>query len=280
MNANWTCTPQMVNGELTVGEKYRVDCHGQEVNWTKSSLEVFMPAEWKYHFRILRFEKVEKAELSFVATTYKTGEYTLPSEIQLSDGDNKINLSPWNLKVASVIQQNTGKPSEPFGPFGPFTMEWPIWMWVTLGLFMVTVVVVWSRALFLRRRKKLWAKIVADNITALTPYHQFYKDFRKLSRISEPKPADLEQLDSALRLYFLRELEVPTEGKPSKWILHYLHKKNSTLAKTISSDVSVVMRELEIAKHKEVSSRDFEQLSRRCRLLVDRLWEGMREGEK
>lgn len=274
----WNCEPKFPEGvALTVGRIYDVVCTGSPVSWKKTDLEVVMPQDWKYYFHVIDFNEVTAEKIKFSAVTYKTGEYKLSNAIAVTDGENKVILSPWDLKVQSVIEEGT-KP-EPYPPFGPFMLEWPLWMWITLGVFVGAIVGSIIMSIWEKRRKRAWANLVAEYTTALKPYHQFYKDYRRLSRITDPALGDLKKLDEAFRLYFLRELRVPTLEEPSSWVLKWLKKKNPNLSKEIKKDLHMVFRELDSAKKGIVSAKDYEQMSRKCQEIVDRVYSGLNENE-
>lgn len=276
MTTNWTCQAKFAKEPLTVGDKYQVNCQGEAVEWKGKSLNFEFPDNLKYNFRVIKFDEVKSDSIAFTATTYQTGEYAL-EPIVLSDGENKVNLSPWSLKVDSVVQVKPGEPPQPFGPFGPFLLPWPLWVWIALGTILVSLFSGGLFAYLRRQRLKAWRKLVEENMTTLSPYHQFYKDIRKLQRLhSEPKEA-IAQLDEAFRLYFLRELEVPTAGRPASWFLKHIRRKNPRLIKAISKDLATTLRELEKVKAKSLSERDSEQLTRQCQTIVDTVWQGFQE---
>lgn len=270
----WKCEPTFDNPPLTVGEVYKVTCTGESVAWKKQELEVTMPQDWKYYFHVTSFDSVAPDKIEFSAVTYKTGAYDLTDQIFVTDGENKINLQPWKLQVESVIQQQQTEP-QPFGPFGPFYLEWPLWMWIVLGVAAATLVGSVFVALWERRRKRLWAALVTEYTTALSPYHEFYKNYRRLARLSSPKLDDIHKLDESLRLYFLRELRVPTLKESADWVLKWLRKKNPQLSKKVRGDLKVIYRELSLAKTSHFTPKDFEQMSRRCQRVVDTVYEGL-----
>lgn len=277
-NVVWSCEPKLPeNVPMDVGRIYEVTCTGPSVAWTKTDLEVEMPQDWKHFFNVVSFDEVAAEKIKFSATSYKTGEYKLSEAIVITDGENKVTLSPWNLKVESVVQAQPGMEPQPYGPFGPFLLEWPLWMWVVLGIFVATMVGSVIAAFWERRRKRIWANIVAEYTTAMKPYHQFYKDYRRLSRLTNPSPDDLLKLNEAFRLYFLRELKVPTLKEPPGFVLKWLKKKNPNLTKNVKADLIMILRELENAKKNKFSVKDFEQMSRKCQEIVDEVYEGLNE---
>jgi hypothetical protein len=272
----WRCDADLPPDGLTVGQIYSVACAGSAVNWQKTDLEVVMPQEAKYHFHLISFDEVSAEKIKFSAVGYKTGQFEIQN-IVMTDGENKIHLMPWNVKINSVIDAQPGMQPKPYGPFGPFTLEWPLWMWIALGVFVLAVVVSLVAAILEKRRKRLWAAIVAEYTTALSPYHQFYKDYRRLSRVTSPTAEDLKKLDESFRLYFLRELHVPTLTESSQFVLKWMRKRNPVLVKEIKTDLQMIYRELSKAKKSNFSAKDFEQMSRKCQQLVDQVYEGLVE---
>ncbi|OQW47917.1 MAG: hypothetical protein A4S09_14050 [Proteobacteria bacterium SG_bin7] len=277
-NVVWNCEPKFPeNVQMDVGRIYDVTCSGPSVAWIKSDLEVEMPQDWKHFFHVVDFDEVTAERIKFSATSYKTGEYRLPNNIVITDGENRVTLTPWNLKIESVVRAQPGMEPQPYGPFGPFLLEWPLWMWITLGVFVVSAIGSVLAIYWERRRKKIWANIVAGYTTALKPYHQFYKDYRRLSRLTEPRLEDLSKLNEAFRLYFLRELKVPTLKEPPSFVLKWLKKRNPSLSKNIKSDLFMILREMESATKGKLSAKDFEQMSRKCQQIVDEVYEGLNE---
>ncbi|MDZ4661845.1 MAG: hypothetical protein SGJ18_09540 [Pseudomonadota bacterium] len=272
----WTCKAEPIEG-LTVGQKYIVECSGDSVQWAEKELSVSIPESQKYQLKILKFEDVTNTNVKFIGVSYQAGDITLEKIILKDKSENSVVLGAWTIKVDSVIK---GKP-EPFGPFGPFLMSWPMWLWLALALVFLAVSSLLGRLYYLKKRKLEWARIVNQHSTALLPYHQFYKDTRKILRADEDERLRLKKLEESFRLYFLRELEVPTLEEEPKWILKHLEKRNVQMDKGLRDEFLQVFREIRRAgeSQQNFASKDTEQITHHCQKIVDVVNEALRSSK-
>lgn len=264
---SWPCQAQLPEN-LTVGQKYFVECSGGDVAWSKEDLHVIVPEAQKFQLKVLSISEISNNKIKFVAVSHQAGEFTF-DKIGLKDKIDTpgIELGAWSIKVDSVIK---GKP-EPFGPFGPFLMSWPLWLWIFLTFVFLTIAGFLAWAYQLKKRRLAWAEIVNQNSTSLLPYHQFYKDMRKILRSQEEEKVRLKKIEETFRLYFLRELKVPTIEQEPKWIFSHLHKRDAQAARKVKDDFLQVFREIRRAQESKQSfqNKDTEQISHSCQRVVD-----------
>ena len=245
MTPLWTCQAVLPEQPLTVGQKYTVECRGEQVAWSNKELNLVIPETQKFGLKVLKFDDITNTSVKFTGVSYQAGEMTLEKLILNDSSGNSAELGAWSIKVDSVIK---GK-QEPFGPFGPFLMSWPIWLWIVLASIFFALSGLLGWLYFLKKQKRDWAKIVNQYTTALLPYHQFYKDTRKILRSEDSdERLRLKKLEESFRLYFLRELEVPTLDQEPKWILKHLQKKNSQVGKDLKVEFLQVFREMRRAQ--------------------------------
>ena len=245
LDAQWTCKNfsiekqnQPLDEKMTVGTKFILSCEGPAAKLNKEHLGLEIPKAQKYALRILQTRDLTDVRAEFVVTTWTAGDVKIPNLV-LGDGTARVGLGEISFKVASVLKPGapaadgappTQPPAEgaapgaaaqptPFPPYAPMKLPWPQWIWITslVVLFVILLAIVMRISRSFRRKRLL--KLLEKNPIALTPFHQFNKDLRKLSRQipmqesawdAETAGKYFEELEGMLKWYLSRELIVAT----------------------------------------------------------------------
>lgn len=286
---NWACTLQRdknlsevyVEG-VTAGEEFQLQCQGPQVQWAQTPhLQVL--EEDQFRLVLIQPTKVSSLDASLLVASYKIDEGAPLGPVYLTDGSSKVLLQGIQLKSMSVLPKD--KEAKPFGPLGPLDYSWPLWIWITLGVFVCVMVgLVWR---YLRRRNQLRALIkdLEKHRTALLPADQFSKDLRilkksYLSSSSEKiNQADSQKIISQIERYFLiflsREFSIPAEIWSKSEILKSTLKQIHYSRAEAQKRMLKAMREIEKAKNhtSESTIEDIQQIMEIVRVAVQILSE-------
>jgi hypothetical protein len=100
---------------------------------------------------------------------------------------------------------------------------------LTIGAVVVLIAaVIYGRLRKQRARKALLERLAAKG-TALSPYAEFHKTLRQLTRKHPDKPEEyVEQLDASFRYFLTREFIIPADEWPTAVVLKDLKKPTSS----------------------------------------------------
>lgn len=288
--ATWDCTTLGLNEkgevtgslseEITVGQKFQLDCEGASVALQREKINLALPKKEKYKLRLLETKVLTENKASFVATSYFVGKNRF-DEVHLTDGAQVIGLKGIEVHVKTVIDPNENPERQPYGPFAPLTVAWPLWLWLTIG----AVVLVVGGFLFYKFRKSYQKKKLIQELarhgTALSPYNQFNKDMRRLSRQmpntgtqewpKESVQTYLKELNQLFRWYLARELIVPALQWGPGQILRDIRRNDRELYEKIRRDLIVALNEVKkaLASSDKATREDCLQLTDLCRKVAD-----------
>lgn len=209
----WKCSLSGTEN-LTVGSIFQLSCEGSLEAKLALPLQLEFP-EKTAPFTLVLLDVKELKENSFVldVTSYRAGKMNLPY-LRVSGGESLIESGELKFEVQSVLS----KESKPFGPFGPFSLSLPEILIYT-AIFAGAVVVSLLGYFFYRHRKKIALQSALElNSSHLPPLRQFEAHLRKLRRQTlwgkEIEPTEtlkiLEEVQKALRIYFLRKMNMDT----------------------------------------------------------------------
>lgn len=275
---NWDCALSTIEGgpvaKLTVGDKMLLKCSGPTVSEWKAAPKIQFPnPEDEFTLAIVEPKKTGINDGEWIVTGYKPGGYK-PDWILITDGGNNVKVTGLSWTVESVVEPpKEGEKAEPFPPKGPVFLIWPWWLWASIaGVAVLIGLVAYFRIRRYRARKALLERL-AQKGTVLTPYAEFHKVLRQLSRKHPEKPEDyLKQLDDSFRAYLMREFVVPADEWSDGAVLKDIKKRNKTLFKEAGKDLAAAMREMKRAKAaKRINVADCEQLQEISRKLVDKI---------
>lgn len=275
---NWECSLTGVDGgplaKMTVGQKAVLKCAGPSVAEWKSAPKLQFPSpEDEFTLAVIQPRKTGVNDGEWIVTGYKPGSYR-PDWILITDGTNHIKATGLSWTVETVIEQpKDGKPVEPYPAMGPLILIWPWWLWASIAAVVMTIGVFgFIRFRRYRARKKLLERLSRTG-TVLTPYAEFHKVLRQLSR-KHPGTAEayLKQLDDSFRMYLTREFIVPADEWSDRAVLTDIKKRNKLIFKSAGKDLAAAMREMKRAKEaKALNVADCEQLQEISRKLVDKI---------
>jgi hypothetical protein len=210
-----------------------------------------------------------------------SGDLKLKASV-LTDGVHHLPLGEIDLQVASVITPENNPEKKPAPPWGAIQLAWPLYVWVfivaLLGAFAVLCTLIVRKSLL---RRRFLAELKTHE-TALSPYDQFNKDLRRLTR---DVPSDQAQwtltrsqtffveLNQSFRWYLARVLEFPVMTSRPSQVASAIQDFDKDLYKSMRRDLVLGLNEIgkAISAKSAPSLADVQQLSDLCRGLADRV---------
>ena len=265
---------------ITVGEKFHIACEGPPAQLKADSMRLDLPKNAKYALRILQTRTLKDDRAEFVATSWTAGAVKLPNPV-LTDGKTRIGLGAVQVNVSSVITPENNPEGKPYGEWSPVFLPWPVWVY-GLMVFVVAVLVTMIALLVRKsvRRRKL-IRLLEKNAIALTPYNQFSKDLRRLSREFPGGPSWNEDfargyvsfLNESFRWYLARQLVVSAIGTRPREIVNEIRRVDKNLYKDSRKDIYLALSELEkaVGAKNAYAYEDVQQITELCRRLADRI---------
>jgi hypothetical protein len=287
VDVQWKC--QVVKSsepDLTVGARFDLECGGASASLNKDGLSLELPKAAKYALRLLETKEFTDTHATFVATSHVAGQIKLPNPI-LTDGKIRVGLGEIQLDVVSVVKQEEGQEPKPYPPWQAETMGLPLFVWVFVGVLIA--VAAWGVFMAVRQnlaRKRLLKELETHG-TALSPYNQFNKELRALTRhypmgnnvAWSPELAlqYCKELNQSFRWFLSRELIVPAfDFKPQK-VVKELKKTDRALYRAVGKELRLALREIDkaLSASGKVSADDAQQLTDLCRKLADAISKSM-----
>jgi hypothetical protein len=290
-DVQWNCKTSPINSKgegdttslenLTVGTKFYLICEGAPLALAKDKLSLELPKETQYALRLLETRSLSDTKGEFIATTWMAGELKLTNPI-LTDGTKRIGLGEMSLNVTSVIDPKTNPESKPYSPWTVLALAWPLWIWGFLLMVLFAAALAFGLRFRSSTRRKRLLKMLEKNAIAMSPYHQFNKDLRKLSREIPSDTAgwtlqsekDLfRNLDEALRWYLARTLVIQTFDRRPNEIVRDLKRVSHRLQSELKRDLVITLSEVEKAagSQKRTTIDDALQILELTRGLADRV---------
>jgi len=271
---------------INVGDKMLLTCADSFSDAPRAdSLNVVADApEKEYQLKVLKVLETSSQQVKMVVTSYSVGQYQ-GQVFKLSDGKISFETSPIAFTVESVVDPKN-PPEKPYPSEGPFRLSFPLWFWLAWAavlIFVVAVVVL----IFYRRRRR--ARLMAElerYATMLSPYAQYSKDMRSLSRqLASPsnKPNEMfNKLDEDFRLYLIRELKVPALQVSNRELLGEIRRSHRPVYDGFQSELRRILFELDKGKRdiEKVKVKDCEDLLFLSRRLADSIQSVVRERQK
>ncbi len=273
----WECKLTTEQGsppaEATVGTKLLLKCAGPTVpDWKASPQLKFPVPEQEFSLAIIQAKKSTVNDGEWIVAGYKPGQHK-PEWIDITDGTTTVRARNLEWTLGSVIEKKQGEKTEPYPAIGPIFLFWPMWVWISLGVVVLLIAtLIYRRVKKQKARKALLARLAAKG-TILTPYAEFHKTLRQLTRQHPDKPEEyVKQLDDSFRYFLTREFVVPADEWPISTVLKDLKKRHKSLFKSVGPDLSSLLREFKRATASaKVSLNDAEQLQELSRKVVDRI---------
>jgi hypothetical protein len=274
--------------KVTVGEVFTLACQSDSLNLNPSQAQIFLETEGPkdkkisdpYSLKLLKADIDPQGKWILQVVSYKVGEYK-QVPFQLSDGVNTLVIKDVQFQVESVVDPKN-PPKGPLGPFGPLLTEFP---WGALGVLLIFVFALFLAIIFKGIRvvkiKRLKERMKQYD-SPQTPVPQFYAEMRKLQReidfahqgqISGASAIPyLKKFEYALKLYLVRQFEVPAFEFKISLILNEFRKRYTWFGEDMHNQLGVLLRELEKAQNHEsaVTTQDVHQLFKNLKRWVDR----------
>lgn len=284
------------DGQLTVGREFYLICKGEwPKNLKQENLQFAGDKNTQYQLKLLSFEFRSPEEADIKVTSYLAARHQFP-QLQLTDGEQVLDLGPLQFDVQSVLpQQNpvpnpagemregaTGEPKpEPYGPMGPATIGIPVLYWVILlsSLFLVALFTglrIWR---YYQRREMLLR--LKEHDAALSPLVEFHQSMRRLQR-SNPvffgKEATEQELREGLaelsrmfKIYLTRRLRVPAFEWSGRLIARDIRKYHAHVYEAHSRRIRDLFSEFKKAEMEgsKLQAKDLSQLAESLRKTLE-----------
>jgi hypothetical protein len=297
IDAQWTCRLSALDergqpagdlpGPITVGTKIHMACEGATAGLEPTKLKLELPKEAAYSVRLLETVSLSGDRAEFLITSWTPGTIDF-KQLHLTDGVRRVDLGEIKFDVKSVITPETNPESKPYDAAPPVMMIWPLWVWLAIAVFSALVITVLVSLIRQSLRRKRLLLMLEKHPIALSPYHQFNKDLRRLSRQSfekssksapgaaaqaVPQKAYLGELNQSFRWFLARELVIPSlDSKPGE-IVAAVRRVDDRLHRQIKRDLQVVLSEIDKALNtdKELPDEDLLQLTELSRNVADKI---------
>lgn len=254
---------------ITVGEVVKLHCQlepGQ--SWPPiDQLKVVVPSDQQLAFYVHQVGLLNSQELEILSTSVVVGDHQIQG-VKLTHQDQEAYLlAPFNLKVASVIDQQ--KPiKEPFGPMIIQNPMLPMNLLITvLAIFIISFVLGFWRLFKLlryRRQVKAFNKLVDETIPAYQQLSRGLKAIRQSPRYwdknfeteASPEVNELVKLfQQEFDIYVSRIYQIPLpQWSPNKKMRWYKKLGQSYQAKDI--ELSKLWFEVQTLSSQPMSGRD------------------------
>lgn len=271
-----------MDSTLTVGRVFVLLCEGEFPKLNPEHLEFRLEETDKFKLKLLEFKPIDDKTVELVVTSYQAGNHNIKAP-QLVDADQSVVLSDLQFSVTSVLKPEMQ--TEPYGPMGPQLMRWPLWIWLSIGLFVVLLGAWIFRRWYKYRQKKILLEELKKHDFSLSPFFQFQQKLRGFARtypfISDPAmpstPDEAKKafadLHLAFQIYIGREFLVPTLKWPTKWVLKDLKQNHRRVYEELGADLRKIFSEIDRADQtvkenaQKLSNLDLSQL-----MLMTRKW--------
>jgi len=215
-NANWNCEVLgLPEAGLTVGAPFQLKCGGASVSgFNAKTLSLELAKQDKYRLRILENKSASDSGVELVVTSYVPGDTSL-KDVILTDGVNRVSLSGVNYTVMSVIKQTEEEP-QPFAPEAPMSLSWPASILISIGAFVLIVILMIAYLIQRRVRRKKFRQWLEAQKTPLSPFDQLNKDLRRAQKERDPLK-QIAELQVMTGTYLSREFQAPLlEASPKE----------------------------------------------------------------
>lgn len=287
---------EMTSEPKTVGTPFLLSCQG-EFEGKITELPSFQFGEEQNPFLIhpLKVRASSEEHLDLVVTSYVVGDHQGITPFVMVSGANVYQAEGVSFTVASVLTEES--PPEGYPPYGPFSVSYPLWLWLSIALVILSIIFVLSRSFRLRRQKReLIEKVLGQNYDtsnlnevirtgARHAYQDFNKEMRVLQkRIEAGRESDpnllFRDIQNTFDLYLVKRFLVPVRDWSVKAILKDIKKNHKKIHQTHARPMAFLLREIKKARGRRVDSSDCEQMFKKIRKLVDGIETQKKEGPK
>ena len=286
----WSCKVEHIGGDgradgpltdkITVGDKFFLSCEGPSASLNPRSLTLEVPKPMQYMLRLLDTHSINATGAQFVATTYLVGDFDFKNPV-LTDGKERVGLGQFSVHSQTVIKKENNPENKPYGPWSPMALAWPAVIWLFLASVCAVIILLITLALRRSARQRALRTWLENNQSALSPYNQFNRDLRMLSRqIPHARAFEkaesqsyFEELNRSFRFYLTRELQISAIDTRAATILKDLKRVDPNLYKSVRRDLHFTFKEIDSALQvgQTNSVQDAHQLTETCRKLADQI---------
>jgi hypothetical protein len=274
--------------KVTVGEIFQIECLSETISFNPSQVRFLVQLETKegkkiddpFSLKLFKADISPQGKWIMQVVSYKVGPYN-NFKFQMTDGVTTLPVKGVSFNVESVIDQSN-PPKAPFGPFGPFMTEFP-WggVAVIVSILLIAIFGIVIKSIRLVQKKKLKERMKKYDSPQL-PVAQFYAEMRKLEReidfvfagklSGEAATAFVKRFEDALKLYLVRQFQIPTFEWPIHLVLKEFKSRYVWFGEEIHTQLSILFRELEKSQKKDVAitSHDVHQMLKNLKRWVDR----------
>lgn len=294
-DASWECDLKALDEKgntadipenLTVGTKLSLVCEGSPIELKRESLKIENVEQFKYSLILLETKDLKETGGSFIVTSWRASEMKFYPV--LTDGSKRVDLGEIEFTVASSIDPQSNPEGKPYPPWSVLEVSWPLWVWMIGAIFGLALLGVIGFAVHISLRRKRLLKLLEKNPTALSPYNQFNKEFRKITRplptlktwSAEEAGAFFTELESSFRWFITREMIIPAIDASPARVLKELKKSDEDTHKRVKKSLFLALSELEKARRAAEAAKtgktsvkaphpdDALQISELCRVLA------------
>ncbi len=279
---SWECAVTKMQGDpsWTVGSLFLLSCQGEETSLDQARLTIKNPEGRPHFLKIIEVKSLNLNEVQMVVTSYEVGGHAR-DQVQLTDQESSVDLLVPAFTIESVLSQ--AEDQKPYAPREAMTLSAPTALWVVLGIGALVLAAIIS--LRLRRafqRRQLIESLKAHQ-TALSPFEQFHKELRSLQRSTSATLTEgthlesfVKKLDELLRLFLVRELQIPALQWNARQISGEIRKQDPKLHRRVKNDLKLFFREIEKAHYAnqkgEFQVNDCGQLIQICQRTTESIW--------
>lgn len=258
---SWKCEWEDVE-KFTVGDPKKLVCHGEYVESFIGSVSILVSdKEFEWVLYPLDVIVSENSSITLLVTSYKAGEFSDFKFAVVGESNNGMTgfeVEPLSWQVQSVIEN----PQNPqgYGPSEPIYLTWPTWLWWGWGLALL-----WFFSILVTKWVKSYKRIeqrrrLSAYSTPRSPYHQYHWEMRKIRRkyqnpsyikkVQREGTAGeyLSELNNSLRLYLLRQLQMPALVWKSHQIVEEIKDHHRAVFKALGSEIRQTISEFEKAE--------------------------------
>lgn len=172
--------PCKVVGEepITVGQKLTLKCDPSNPVVGEAVFSYEGPQ--KYELAFLGKAEFKNNSIEQVFTSYRPGEHQF-DKVMVKLGDKLMGVTPFHLRVNSVVEAKQGQEAAPFPNVDPQKLQVPWWWWALWGALLLGISVACFVKIkeYLDRRKKAQQALAAAE-KVLSPKEKFDLAIQKL----------------------------------------------------------------------------------------------------
>jgi hypothetical protein len=197
-----SCRLEIPEKNFHVGTTFSAVCTGPYSQLEMEKAELKFSPEQKYSLKMTGLEVVASEQIKIHLTSLVAGPNRI-MDVQLFDGKQTIPLGNFEFNVESVLKDPK---QEPFSPIGPMPAQFPISLWIALGIFSAVFVLLVVKIFRQIKRAKRERKILLDLQRSLPPLTEFLVACREVNLSLEKNKMSLGAAKSEIEKSIRRAL--------------------------------------------------------------------------